>query len=75
MLCSYLDWEVGCLYEIFHNSVGVTMGWTAGARFPAVDFSLLHSIRTGWAHPASYKIRTLGAVSPGVKWPGRDVDH
>jgi hypothetical protein len=26
------------------------------------------------AHPASYPMGT-GALSPGVKWPGREADH
>jgi hypothetical protein len=37
-------------------------------------FSLLHSLHTGCeAHPASYPMGT-GALSPGEKRPGREVD-
>jgi hypothetical protein len=52
------------------------MGWTAGLRFPAGQiFSLLHSVQTGsGAHPESYPMGT-GALSPGVKRPGREADH
>jgi hypothetical protein len=51
------------------SGVGIAkaMGWTARFRFPAVEeFSLLHSVKAG------SKTR---ALSPGVKWQGRQVDH
>jgi hypothetical protein len=39
------------------------------------DFSLLHDVQTGsGTHPASYAMGT-GAISPGVKWPRREVYH
>jgi hypothetical protein len=51
-------------------------GWTAGAWTPleAKDFLFSISVQTGpRAHPGSY---TMGTGSlPGVKQPGRGVDH
>jgi hypothetical protein len=39
------------------------------------DLSLLHSVRTGsGAHPASCPGGWGGAISPGVKRPGREAD-
>jgi hypothetical protein len=50
------------------------MSCTDGVR-GARDFSLLRSIQTGsGAHLASYPMGT-GALSPGVKRPGRETDH
>jgi hypothetical protein len=49
----------------------------AGVRFPAEagDYSLLHSIQTGsGAHSGSYRMGREGSF-PGVKRPGREVDH
>jgi hypothetical protein len=46
-------------------------------RFPAEagNFSIHHRIQNGsGAHPASYPIGT-GALSVGVKRPGREADH
>jgi hypothetical protein len=56
--------------------VGIVTGWTACVRFPAgKNFFLLHSVQTGsGADPASYSIGTE-ALSPGIKWPGREADH
>jgi hypothetical protein len=47
-----------------------------GFDFPTLqDFSLLHSVQTdSGAHPVSYLIGT-GALSPGIKWLGREADH
>jgi hypothetical protein len=53
------------------------MDWLARVRFPAgaIDFSLLHVVQTGsGADPASYPMGT-GALSPGVRRPGREADH
>jgi hypothetical protein len=37
--------------------------------------NFLHVVQTGFgAHPASYPVGT-GALSPGVKQPGREADH
>jgi hypothetical protein len=52
-------------------------GRTAVVRFLAMagDFSLLHSIKTGFgAHPASYPVGT-GALSPEIKRPRHEADH
>jgi hypothetical protein len=39
------------------------------------EFSLLHVVQTGsGVHPTSYPMGT-GALSPGVKRPGRESDH
>jgi len=47
---------------------GIEPGGERGSRFYA-------PAQTGpGAHPASYKMGT-GSLSPGVKWPGRGVDH
>jgi len=38
-------------------------------------FSLRHLIQTGsGAHPVPYTVGTE-ALSPAVKWPGREADH
>jgi hypothetical protein len=55
----------------------LTMGWTAGVRFPSGvrDFSILYSVQIGsGVHPASYPIFTRGS-SPEVNLPGREADH
>jgi hypothetical protein len=42
------------------------MGWTAGDRFLAGDFSLLDSVQIGFeAHPASYPMGTWGCFYVG----------
>jgi hypothetical protein len=42
----------------------------------AGNFSLLHRIQTeSEAYPASYPMGTGGAISLGVKRPGREADH
>jgi hypothetical protein len=63
------------------GSVGIATGyglWAGGTGFDSSqkqDFPLLHSIQTGsGVHPASYLMGT-GALSLGVKRPGREVDH
>jgi hypothetical protein len=47
-----------------------------GVRVPVgARFSFLHVVQTGSrAHPASYTMDP-GALSPGVKRPGREADH
>jgi hypothetical protein len=41
-----------------------------------MDSSPLNSAQTGpGTHPASYPMGTVWALSPGVKWRGREVDH
>jgi hypothetical protein len=60
-----------------YPGVGIATGY--GLEDPGFrqdkTFSLLHSVQTGTqAHPASYPIGT-GAISPGVKRPGREADH
>jgi hypothetical protein len=53
------------------------MGWTAGVRCPteARDFSVFHSVKTGFvAHSISYPMGT-GAFTPAVKRPGHETDH
>jgi hypothetical protein len=62
------------------SSVGIATGCGlddlgSGVRFPAEagNFSLLHSVQTGsGTHPPSYP---MGALSLGVKRPGREADH
>jgi hypothetical protein len=47
-------------------------------RFPARagNFSLYHRVQnTSGAHSASYPMGTGGAISLGVKRPGREADH
>jgi hypothetical protein len=64
------------------SSVGIALGYgldDQGSRdqFPAGagNFSLRHRVQNGSrAHPASYPMGT-GAVSLGVKRPGREADH
>jgi hypothetical protein len=55
------------------------MGWTTdGSDFESryiQEFSLLQIIQTGsGVHPTSYPMDT-GALSPGVKRPGREADQ
>jgi len=48
-------------------------GWTVRESNPGVGEILHTRPDRPWAHPASY---TMGTGSfPGVKQPGRDVDH
>jgi hypothetical protein len=61
------------------SSVGIVMGYGLKDRrsIPgrSKNFSLLHSVQTcSGAHPASYPMGT-GALSPGVKGPGREAGH
>jgi hypothetical protein len=64
------------------SSVGIATDyglddWMIGVQFlvGAVIFSLRHCVQTGsGAHPASYLMGT-GALSLGVKRPGREADH
>jgi hypothetical protein len=65
-----------------YRSVGTVTGYRLddrmiGVRFPVGpgNFSLRHRVQTGsGVHPASYPMGT-GALSLGVKWPGREADH
>jgi hypothetical protein len=65
-----------------HNvniSVGIPTGYGLDDRGSITRrgkrFSLLHSVQTGSeAYPASYPVGTEGS-SPGVKRPGREIDH
>jgi hypothetical protein len=34
-----------------------------------------HVQTSSGAHPTSYPMDTGGALTPGVKWPGHEVDH
>jgi hypothetical protein len=57
-------------------SAGLRAGWS-GVRVPAGagNFSLHHLVQTGsGAHPAFYQMCT-GALSLGIKRPGREADH
>jgi hypothetical protein len=64
------------------GSVGVALGYGledrgSGVRFPAGagNSSLRHRVQNGsGAHPASYPMGT-GALSLGIKRPGRAADH
>jgi hypothetical protein len=64
------------------SSVGIAMGYgldNRGSRVrflaEAGNFSLRHRFQNGsGVHPASYLMGT-GALSLGVKWPEREVDH
>jgi hypothetical protein len=64
------------------SSVGIVLGYGlddrgSKVRFPARagNFSLHHRVQTGsGAHPVSYPMGT-GALSLGVKRPGREADH
>jgi hypothetical protein len=53
------------------------MGWTAGVRIPAGArfFSLLHSVQIGSGATPSPTQWVPGALSAGVKRPGRGADH
>jgi hypothetical protein len=54
------------------TSVGVAVGWVARVRFPAwQDFSPQCPDRL-WGPPSLQWV--LGALSLGVKWPGREAD-
>jgi hypothetical protein len=59
--------------DLLNSSVCIGTGWTTRVRFPAgQDLSLLHSVQAGsGAHPPSYP----GAISPGVKRPGRQAEY
>jgi hypothetical protein len=39
------------------------------------NFSLLHVVQTGSGVTQLPNQRVPGALSPGVKWPGREADH
>jgi hypothetical protein len=64
------------------SSVGMAVGygldnWGSRIRFPAGtgNFSLYHRVHNGsGAHQASYPMG-IGALSLGVKRPGREADH
>jgi hypothetical protein len=53
------------------------MGWTAGVRFPARARVFLFFIASSPAlGPTQLPIQwVLGALSMGVKWPGREAAH
>jgi hypothetical protein len=60
------------------SAVGIATVWTTnGSEFESrrdQEFSLLHAVQTGsGVHRTSYPMRT-GALSPGVKRPGREAD-
>jgi hypothetical protein len=55
-------------------------GWTTeGSEFESrwgQEFSFLHVIQTGSGAPTQPPIEGVpGALSPGVKWQGREADH
>jgi hypothetical protein len=55
------------------SSVVIAKVWTAEVRFrQGKRISLLHSVHTGSG--AAYLMGN-GALSPGLKRPGREVDH
>jgi hypothetical protein len=62
------------------SSVGIATrldDWGSRVRFPAGagNFSLHHRVQNGTGpHPASYPM-VPGALSFGIKWPGREADH
>jgi hypothetical protein len=62
-----------CRFRSRISLVGIATGWTTGVRFlvRARDFSLLHSVQTGFqAYLASYLMGT-GRSIPG----DREADH
>jgi hypothetical protein len=63
------------------NAVGISTNYwltTEGPEFESKwgqEFSLLHVVQAGSeVHPTSYPMG-IGGSSPGVKRPGREVDH
>jgi hypothetical protein len=68
--------------ESLDSSVGIASGYGLDDRVSGVrlregagNFSLFHRVQTGsGAHPFSYPIGT-GALSLGVKRPGREADN
>jgi hypothetical protein len=68
---------IGSMQVLIGISLSQTgYGLDGRVRFPAVqDLSLLHVVQTGsGTHPASNPMGTGGSF-PGVKRPGREVDH
>jgi hypothetical protein len=64
------------IYIYMHTGYGMD-DWGSRVRFPvgAGNFSLHHRVQNGsGAHPASYPM-VPGALSLGVKRPGREADH
>jgi hypothetical protein len=56
------------------TGAGLATGWTVRGSNPGGGVIFPVPVQTGpIAHPASYKMGT-GSI-PGVKRPGRDVDH
>jgi hypothetical protein len=53
------------------------MGWTAGVRLPSGASFFLYPTASKLAlGPTQLHIRLiLGALSPGIKWPGHEADH
>jgi hypothetical protein len=70
-------------YRSRDSSVGIATDYgldfrMSGVRFPAAagNFSLWDRVQAGsGAHPASYPMGAGGAVSLGVKRPGREADR
>jgi hypothetical protein len=62
--------HIGKDYTLGSQRIGIS--FLEGVR----DFSLLHSIRIGFAaHPASYPVGTDDFFLVGTKWPERAADH
>jgi hypothetical protein len=73
-------WILQCLIKYCgtrDSAVGIVIGYGLddSDRSSIQEFLFLYVVQTGsGAHPASYPMGT-GAVSPGVKRPGREADH
>jgi hypothetical protein len=61
------------LCESWDSAVGIAIGWGSPSRVKNFVFSTSCSPSLG---PSQTRIqRELGALSPGVKWLGREADH
>jgi hypothetical protein len=81
-LCVYLTVSYK-LSKSRNSSVGIVTELRAGrsgfkGSIPGRDWEFFSSapcLDLSEAHPASYPVGKLGALSPGVERPGREADH
>jgi len=66
--------EIMNLKNHYHSQYSVSLRAKRSRDRIPVEARFSATVQTGpWAHPASYTIGTRSF--PGVKWPGRGVDH